>query len=161
MPNSNFFLKATLTDKTSSAEDTLRVLCEYTDPADTPVVPPTTSFNINPGNNFIFTIDGVNIIRFIPNSNISSLSVSGLDIDLGATGTLSVLGIAFPEVGSAPALPTPASKTIIYNGINIGQISYDSSSIGNGSALTFSLELDGEISNPSVEIPALPYITIA
>jgi len=161
MPNSNMFLKATLSDKTSKAEDTLRVLCEYVDPADTPVVPPTTQFNLTPGNSFIFTIGGVNIIRYIPKADIATQSDVSLSLDMGSGNTLEILGITFPEVSSAPTISSPSSKTVVYNNINIGQISYDSAAIGNGSALTFSAQYNGDPITLTGEFSALPYISIS
>lgn len=161
MPNSNLFLKATLTDRTSSAEDTLRILCEYTDPADTPVTPPLTSFNLTPGNNFQFTIGGVNIIRYIPKSDIANQTDVSLVLDLGSGNNLEILGIAFPEVSSAPALPSPTSKVVVYNNINIGQISYDSSAIGNGSSITFSAQYNGDPITLIGTFSGLPYIDIS
>ena len=161
MPNSNLFLRATLTDRTSVAEDTLRVLCEYTDPADTPVTPPSTDFSLTAGNNFEFTINGSNIIRYIPKSDIATQTGLSLDLDLGSGNSLEILGITFPEVASAPALPSPTSKVVVYNNINIGQIAYDSSSIGNGSSLTFSAQYNGDPVTLIGEFSALPYINIS
>ena len=160
MAKSNLFLKAKLTDRTSNAEDTLRVLCEYTAVGDTPATPVTID-SLNPANNFTFLIGTTNIIRYIPDSSIATQSGTSLSLDLGSGNTLEILGITFPEVASAPAIPSPASKVLIYGGKNIGSLSYDSSAIGTGSSLVFSIQYNGNPSNITVTIGPLPYITIA
>lgn len=160
MAKSNLFLKAKLTDRTSNAEDTLRVLCEYTEAGDTPATPVTID-SLNPANNFTFLIGTTNIIRYIPDSSIATQSGTSLSLDLGSGNTLEILGITFPEVASAPVIPSPASKVLIYGGKNIGSLSYDSSAIGTGSSLVFSIQYNGNPSNITVTIGPLPYITIA
>lgn len=164
MANSNLFLKAKLTDRTSNAEDTLRVLCEYTEAGDTPETPVDTQYILTSVNNFTFLIGATNIIRYIPKASIViEQSVTGLSLDLGGSDKiLEIYGITFPEVASAPVIPTPAPKALIYGGQNIGSLSYDSSVIGNGSSLVFSIQYNGNPSDIPVTIEAaLPYITIA
>ena len=161
MANSNLFLKAKLTDRTSNAEDTLRVLCEYTEAGDTPATPVDTQYILNSVNNFTFLIGATNIIRYIPDSSIATQSDTNLSLDLGSSNTLEILGITFPEVASAPVIPTPTSKVLIYGGKNIGSLSYDSSAIGTGSSLVFSIQYNGNPSNITVTIGPLPYITLS
>ena len=161
MANSNLFLKAKLTDKTSNAEDTLRVLCEYTEAGDTPTTPVTTNL-LSPANNFTYEIGTTNIIRYIPKASIViDQSVAGLSLDLGSGDTLEIFGITFPEVASGPALPNPSSKTLRYEGTTIGSLSYDTNVFGGGSSFVFSVQLPtGESSNITVSLTSLPYITI-
>lgn len=161
MANSNLFLKAKLTDRTSNAEDTLRVLCQYTGAGDTPTTPGDTQYVLNPPNNFSFAIGGVNIIRYVPNSAIATQSDVSLSLDLGSGNTLEILGITFPEVATAPVIPSPSSKALVYDGKNIGSLSYDSSAVGAGSSLVFSVQYNGDPSNITATLTALPYITIA
>lgn len=160
MAKSNLFLKAKLTDRTSNAEDTLRVLCEYTGAVDTPATPVTID-SLNPANNFTFLIGTTNIIRYIPDSSIATQSGTSLSLDLGSGNTLEILGITFPEVASAPVIPSPASKVLIYGGKNIGSLSYDPSVIGDGSSLVFSVQYNGDPSNITKTTGPLPLITIA
>ena len=160
MANSNLFLKAKLTDRTSNAEDTLRVLCEYTEAGDTPATPVTID-SLNPANNFTFLIGTTNIIRYIPDSSIATQSGTSLSLDLGSGNTLEILGITFPEVASAPVIPTPVSRVLIYGGKNIGSLSYDPSAIGDGSSLVFSVQYNGDPSNITATTGQSPLITIA
>ena len=137
MANSNLFLKAKLTDKTSNAEDTLRVLCEYTEVGDTPTTPVTIN-SLNPPNNFTYEIGTTNIIRYIPDpSKIITSSSSSLSLDLGSGNILEILSITFPEVASASLTPDPKIVMLRYGAVGIGSLSYDSNVIGNSSSLVF------------------------
>jgi len=162
MANSNLFLKAKLTDKTSNAEDTLRVLCEYTEAGDTPTTPVTTNL-LSPANNFTYEIGTTNIIRYIPKASIViEQSVTGLSLDLGSSDTLKIFGITYPEVASVPPILTPSSATLRYEGTVIGSLSYETNVFGGGSSLVFSIELpNGESSEISVSLTTSPLIDIA
>ena len=161
MANSNLFLKAKLTDRTSNAEDTLRVLCEYTEAGDTPTTPVTIN-SLNPPNNFTVEIGTTNIIRYIPDSSkIVKQTGTSLSLDLGGSDNiLEILAITFPEVASAPLTPDPKTVMLRYGAVGIGALSYDSNAIGNGSSLVFIVQYKEDYFEHPVNL-ASPITSIA
>lgn len=155
---SNLFLKATLTDRCTNAEDTVRILCDYEIPPEQPA-PSDSEFVLDTSNNFSFILDNTNIIRYIPNSSIVT-NANPLTLQITPTTTLQVVSVTFPDVGSAPSISSFSAKTLVFSGVNIGQLSVNVNAVAVGSTLNFIvIDADGT-KNISVTIPTSPLIQL-